>query len=97
MVTIQTDTFTPLRVGLMPFSCGSILSSMPVKPFSRILALLRAAAYIGATMLVIAPNGNDMSSAAIDGMTHEQGARATGCLAMAWCPAASPILAAFFL
>jgi hypothetical protein len=62
----------PLRVGLMPFSRGSILSSMLVKPFSRILALLLAAAYIGAAMLVIAPSGNDMSNAAIDGMTHEQ-------------------------
>jgi hypothetical protein len=61
-----------LRVGLMPSSLGSILSSMPVKPFSRILALLLVATYIGATMLVIAPSGSDMSSAAIDGMMHEQ-------------------------
>ena len=60
-----------LRVGLMPSSLGSILSSMPVKPFSRILALLLVATYIGATMLVIAPSGSDMSSA-IDGMMHEQ-------------------------
>jgi hypothetical protein len=62
----------PLRVGLMRFGRGSILGSMLVKPFSRVLALLLAAAYIGATMLVIAPSGNDMSSAAIDGMMHEQ-------------------------
>ena len=62
----------PLRVGLMPLGRGGILGSMPVKPFSRILALLLAAAYIGATMLVIAPSGNATSSAAIDGMMHEQ-------------------------
>jgi hypothetical protein len=61
-----------LRVGLLPFGRGSILGSMPVKPFSRILALLLAATYIGATMLVIAPSGSDMSSAAIGGMMHEQ-------------------------
>src|SRR5262245_26825505 len=62
----------PLRFGLMPVGGGSILGSMPVKPFSRILTLLLAAAYIGATMLAIAPSGNDMSSAAIAGMMHEQ-------------------------
>ncbi len=56
----------------MPFSRSSILSSMSVKSLYRILALLFAAAYIGATMLVIAPSGIDTSSGAIDGMMHEQ-------------------------
>jgi hypothetical protein len=87
----------PLRVGLMPFGRGSILSSMSVRLFYRILALLVVAAYIGATMLVIAPSWNDTSRAATDGMMHEQDGQGDRMPCKAWCPAASPILAAFFL
>jgi hypothetical protein len=54
----------------MPFSRGSILSSMSVKSLYRILALLVVAAYIGATMLHVA--NADMSGSSMNGMTHEQ-------------------------
>ena len=59
----------------MPFSRGSILSWMSVKSLYRILALLFAAAYIGATMLQAAPTyvaNADMSGSSMNGMTHEQ-------------------------
>ena len=59
----------------MPFSWGGILSSMSVKPLYRILALLFAAAYIGATMLQAGPTyvaSADMSGSSINGMMHEQ-------------------------
>jgi hypothetical protein len=56
----------------MPSVWGTILSSVSVKPLSRILALLVAAAYLGATMLVVAPSGIGTSSAAINEMMHEQ-------------------------
>jgi hypothetical protein len=60
---------------LMRFSRGSILIAMSAKPLSRILALLVAAAYIGATMLQAAPTyvaNADMSGSSMNGMTHEQ-------------------------
>ena len=59
----------------MPFSWGGILSSMSVKSLYRILALLFAAAYIGATMLQAGPTyvaSADMSGSSINGMMHEQ-------------------------
>ena len=58
----------------MPFGRGSILGSMPVKPFSRILALLLAAAYIGARMLVSTPDGIgiDIRSAAVNDRMPEK-------------------------
>jgi hypothetical protein len=45
---------------------------MSVKSLTRILALLVAAAYLGATMLVIVPSGINTSSAAINDRMHEQ-------------------------
>ena len=48
---------------------------MPVKLLRRILALLIVTAYVGATMLPVAPTyaaNADMSSSSMNGMMHEQ-------------------------
>jgi hypothetical protein len=48
---------------------------MPVKLLRRILALLIVTAYVGATMLQVAPTyaaNADMSSSSMNGMMHEQ-------------------------
>ena len=60
---------------------------MPVELLRRILALLIVTAYVGATVLQVAPTyaANADSGSSMAGMMHEPDARQTRCPAKAYC------------